>query len=119
MKLSKLKKIKLKITTFLLMIFVAGCTTTRVIDSFCLWAEPITITKKELKEMSDTTLREIYNYNNTVKVKCQGKQHAKLFTPGSGFSSPSFLSSLSIIVLFMNEIRSSISKKSIKKKFKR
>ena len=40
------------------------------VDNLCLWASPITITEKELNEISEETLRQIYNYNEELEARC-------------------------------------------------
>ena len=52
-----------------LMLCVQGCTNTHV-DSFCMWAHPITITEQELNTISEYTLREIDNYNQNYEKLC-------------------------------------------------
>lgn len=56
----------------LLCLLLPGCVTVRS-DSFCLWANPITITKQELSSLSDYTLREIDNYNQNYETLCGKK----------------------------------------------
>ncbi len=62
--------------------FVIACVASPVADSFCLWATPITITNAELDCsqkvtddevnycMSEETLRQIDNYDQTYVKKC-------------------------------------------------
>jgi hypothetical protein len=46
-----------------------GCQSSSV-NSFCLWFDPITITQKELDEMSEETLRQIDGVNQEYETQC-------------------------------------------------
>jgi hypothetical protein len=49
----------------------AGCVNTQL-DNFCLWANPIMITKMENEKLlSENTLRQIDNYNQEFEERCQ------------------------------------------------
>jgi hypothetical protein len=54
---------------------VIGCANTRGIeyDSFCLWANPISLTRTEINTMTEYSLRQIDNYNLIYDRKC-GKE---------------------------------------------
>jgi len=54
----------------LLLLLGTGCENIRVIDSYCLWAGPITITTWELDNISSDTLRQIDNNNQIYESKC-------------------------------------------------
>lgn len=59
----------------ILMMCVSGCVTnTRVIDSFCVWAKPITITKTELNSISNETLIQLDNFNRHYEQLCIGEK---------------------------------------------
>ncbi len=48
----------------------AGCADTQL-DNFCLWANPIMITKMENEKLlSENTLRQIDDYNQEFEAKC-------------------------------------------------
>jgi predicted nuclease of predicted toxin-antitoxin system len=53
-----------------LVLCTSGCVSTHVIDTSCLWVRPITITKKELKNMSIATLRQIDDLNQEYEFHC-------------------------------------------------
>ena len=40
------------------------------VSSFCLWFDPITISQKELNEMSEETLRQIDGVNQEYDSQC-------------------------------------------------
>ncbi len=52
-----------------LLLFVTGCTSTSA-NSFCLWANPITVTQEELDKLSEETLRQIDNFNEEYRDRC-------------------------------------------------
>lgn len=67
-----LKNAKLNAVTIILLMCVSGCTNIHVIDSFCLTAKPITVTKKELNQcLSEETIRQIDNYNQEIEYRCR------------------------------------------------
>lgn len=54
----------------ILMMSISGCQSTPVIDSFCLWAKPISLTKEEIRTMTDHSKRQIDNFNRIYDKKC-------------------------------------------------
>ena len=55
------------VTIFLLL--SAGCKNTSA-NSFCLWANPITLSQEEYDTMSEETLRQIDNFNQEFEERC-------------------------------------------------
>ena len=54
----------------ILLLLSVGCAGTQL-DNFCLWANPIMITKEENETLlSDNTLRQIDDYNQEWEVRC-------------------------------------------------
>jgi hypothetical protein len=39
-------------------------------ESFCLWANPITISQEEYDTMSEETFRQIDNFNQEFEERC-------------------------------------------------
>ncbi len=53
----------------ILLLSGAGCANTSA-NSFCLWANPITLSQEEYDKMSEETLRQIDNFNQEVEEHC-------------------------------------------------
>jgi hypothetical protein len=53
----------------ILLLLESGCKNISV-DSFCLWANPITISQEEFNKMSEETLRQIDNFNQEFEEHC-------------------------------------------------
>jgi hypothetical protein len=53
----------------ILLLFASGCKNTYV-DSFCLWANPITVSQEEFDKMDEETLRQIDNLNQEFERHC-------------------------------------------------
>jgi len=54
----------------ILLLLSVGCVSTQL-NSFCLWAKPIIITKEENEILlSDNTLRQIDDYNQEFEERC-------------------------------------------------
>ncbi len=53
----------------ILLLLESGCKNISV-DSFCLWATPITISQEEFDTMSEETLRQIDNFNQEFEGRC-------------------------------------------------
>ncbi len=53
----------------ILLLLESGCKNTYV-DSFCLWANPITINQEEFDKMSEETLRRIDNFDQEFEERC-------------------------------------------------
>lgn len=54
-----------------LMLFVVGCQNMSETNSYCLDLKPITISEIDLNNLSDSTLREIDNFNQEYKASCE------------------------------------------------
>ena len=68
---SKLKKGVFGVCMIVIALLSSGCVATGgTIDSFCLWAKPITITDHELKMLSMETLRELDDFNQEWQIRC-------------------------------------------------
>jgi len=62
------------IILLILTICLTGCVTnTKYVDSFCLWATPITLTKHEVATMSIESLRQIDVFNTVYETRCVAK----------------------------------------------
>ena len=53
----------------ILLLSGAGCANTSA-NSFCLWANPITLSQEEYDKMSEETLRQIDNFNQEFEERC-------------------------------------------------
>jgi hypothetical protein len=53
----------------ILLLLESGCKNISV-DSFCLWASPITVSQEEFDKISEETLRQIDNFNQEVEEHC-------------------------------------------------
>ena len=53
----------------ILLLSEIGCANTSV-NSFCLWANPITISQEEYDKMSEETMRQIDNFNQEFEEHC-------------------------------------------------
>ena len=49
---------------------LSACANSYVMNNFCLWFEPITVTETELNQLSDKTLKQIDNVNQTWIIEC-------------------------------------------------
>lgn len=68
--LLKLEKDVQLVAVIILILFVSGCESIPI-DNFCLWANPIIVTKEENSNLlSESTLRQIDDYNQEWEVKC-------------------------------------------------
>jgi hypothetical protein len=63
------KRGKLIVGMIAFLLLSTGCKNTSV-NNLCLWANPITITQSELNSLSEETLRQIDNFNQEFKEKC-------------------------------------------------
>ena len=54
----------------ILLLLESGCKNISV-DSFCLWANPITVSQEEFDKISEETLRQIDNFNQEVEEHCK------------------------------------------------
>ncbi len=52
-----------------LLLCVSGCKNTSA-NSFCLWANPITLSQEEYDKISEETFRQIDNFNQEVEKRC-------------------------------------------------
>ncbi len=57
----------------ILLLLESGCKNISV-DSFCLWASPISVSQEEFDKMSEETLRQIDNFNQEVEEHCGGRK---------------------------------------------
>ncbi len=53
----------------ILLLLESGCKNIYV-DSFCLWADPITVNQEEFGKMSEEMLRQIDNFNQEFEERC-------------------------------------------------
>ena len=68
--LLKLRKDAKSVALIILLLLEGGCAATQL-DNFCLWANPIMITKEENEELlSENTLRQIDDYNSEWEERC-------------------------------------------------
>jgi len=56
-----------------LSLLMSGCARTRAIDSFCLWATPISLTNHEIDTMTAHSKRQVDNFNRIYYKKCGNK----------------------------------------------
>ena len=66
----KLRKGAITAVNLILILLEGGCVNTQS-DNFCLWANPILITKEENEKLlSENTLRQIDDYNSEWEMRC-------------------------------------------------
>ncbi len=61
----------------ILLLLESGCKNTSV-DSFCLWASPISVSQEEFDKMGDETLRQIDNFNQEFEKWCSKRKFLPL-----------------------------------------